>query len=346
VGPHIINVHWDTQLVPAPRLAVDGQPAVVCVIPAIAFGVQPGESEMYSSARKILSIPIFCALLSAFASTAARAQSSASPDVLIAAPSSAPAQRYLTETVVLDVGIFVLGTTTKASLNGQAVQNPEIDFNRTFGAGSDTSRLRIDGLWRITPRQHIEFMYFTNSITRTRTLDQPIDWGDYQFQANGEVTAKNRLSVYELGYEYAFLRRPTFELAGSFGIHFTKASLGLSGQATLLDSSGHSTGSSFEANKTASIPAPLPVLGLRAGWAFAPHFVLDGQVQVFDFSYNAFHGHWTDFNVGLKYLFNSHFGIGIGYDDFSTHLSLSKNSFNGRLNLGYRGGLIQLTGAF
>jgi hypothetical protein len=45
-------------------------------------------------------------------------------------------------------------------------------------------------------------------------------------------------------------------------------------------------------------------------------------------------------------LFNSHIGIGIGYDDFSTNLSLSKNSFNGRLKLGYKGGLIQLTGAF
>jgi hypothetical protein len=336
----------DTQLVPPRRRAVDGHSAMVCVIPAISLGVQPRESEMYSSDRKILSILIFCALMSAFASTVARAQSSATPDVLINAPTATPSQRFLTETVVLDVGIFVLGTTTKASLNGQNVNNPEIDFNRTFGTGSDTSRLRIDGLWRITPRQHIEFMYFTNSITRTRTINDPIDWGNYQFQANGEVTAKNRLSVYELGYEYAFVRKPTFELAGSFGIHFTKASLGLSGQATLLDSSGNSSGSSFEANKTASVPAPLPVLGLRAGWAFAPHFILDGQVQVFDFSYNAFHGHWTDFNVGLKYLFNSHFGIGIGYDDFSTNLSLSKNSFNGRLKLGYKGGLIQLTGAF
>ena len=309
---------------------------------------------MYSSARKILSIPIFCALLSAFAPTAARAQSpdvliaapssAATPDVLIAAPSSAPAQRFLTETFVLDVGIFVVGTDTKASLNGQNVNNPEIDFNHTFGTGSDTSRLRVDGLWRITPRQHVEFMYFTNSITRTRTLNDPIDWGDYQFQANAEVTAKNRLSVYELGYEYAFLRKPTLELAGSFGIHFTKASLALSGMATPILSTGQT--SSFQVDKTASVPAPLPVLGLRAGWAFAPHFLLAGQVQVFDFSYNAFHGHWTDFNVGLKYLFNSHIGIGIGYDDFSTNLSLSKNSFNGRLKLGYKGGLIQLTGAF
>ena len=301
---------------------------------------------MYSSARKVLSILIFCALMGAFIPTVTRAESSAAPDVLIAAASSVPSQQFLNERVVLDVGIFVLGTTTKANLNGQSVNNPEVDLNHTFGTGSDNSRFRVDGLWRITPRQHVQFMYFTNSVTRTRNIDAPIDWGDYQFQAGASVTAKNRVSVYELGYEYAFVRKPTFELAGSFGIHYTKASIGLSGMATLIQPGGTSTGSSFEVDKTASVPAPLPVIGLRAGWAFSPHFFLTGQVQAFDFSYDQFHGHWTDVNVGLQYLFNRHFGLGLGYDDFSTNLSVSRTDFNGRLKLGYRGGLIFLSGAF
>jgi hypothetical protein len=188
-------------------------------------------------------------------------------------------------------------------------------------------------------------MYFTNAVSRTRTIDKDINWGNDTFLANGDVTARTRLSVYELGYEYAFIRKDTFELAASFGIHFTKATLGLSGNATVTNSQGGGTSASGQTDKSASVPAPLPVLGLRAGWAFADNWMLDGQVQVFDFSYNAFHGNWTDFRAGVSYFFNRHIGVGVGYDDFSTHLSINKSSFDGRLNIGYRGGMIYVTGA-
>jgi hypothetical protein len=307
---------------------------------------------MHSPIRKVITLALFCALLSAVVPRTSLAQSSSAPDVLIAAPdsSSAPSQQLLNARFVFNVGLFELGTTTKASLNGQAngvtVENPEIDFNHTFGTGYDTSRIRFDGLWRITPRQHVAFTYFTSATSRTRTIENPINWGDDQFQAGGEVTARNRISVYVLSYEYAFVRKPTLELAAIAGIHYTKASLELSGMATLINSSGASTGTSFEDTKTASVPAPLPVLGLRAGWAFASHWVLGGAVEALGFSYDQFHGHWTDLNINLKYLFNRHIGVGLGYDDFSTNLSVSQNKFNGRLRLGYRGGVIQISGAF
>jgi hypothetical protein len=258
--------------------------------------------------------------------------------------SDAPAQQLLNEALQLDVGLFVLGTQTKASLNGQGINNPEYDFNQIFGLGYDTSRFRLDGIWRITDRNHIEFMYFTNGVSRTRTLDQQIDWGDASYDVGASVTARTRLSVYELGYEFAFIKKPTFELAAGVGIHYTKMSIDLSGTATVTQPDGSTMTVQAEA-KEASVPAPLPVIGLRMGWAFTDHFMLDAQVQAFDLSYDQFNGHWTDFKVGVSYLINKHFGVGIGYDDFSTHLSLSKSTFEGQLSVGYRGGLIYLRGA-
>ena len=302
---------------------------------------------MYSLVRKIPTIPIFCALLSAVAPQASLAQSSASPGVLIDAASSVPSQQLLNERVVVDAGIFVLGTHTKASLNGQAgAVNSEIDFDHAFGTGYNTDRFRLDGLWRITGRQHVRFQYFTNATSRTRSFETPIDWGDDEFVAGAEITARNKITVIALSYEYAFIRKPTFELAASAGIHYTKASIELSGMATLISSTGSSTGGSFADTKEGSVPAPLPVIGLSANWAFSPHWLLEGQAQVFDFSYDQFHGNWSDVRIGLTYLFNRHIGLGVGYDNFSSHLTISQNKFNGRLNLGYRGGLIYLTGAF
>jgi hypothetical protein len=266
---------------------------------------------------------------------------------LAQAQTPAPAEDVLKSTLVLDAGVFILGTHTSANLNGQGTTNPQINFDQAFGTGYDTQRFRLDGLWRITPTQHVEFMYFTNSVSRTKTLDKDIQWGDDVFLANADVTAKTRLSVYELGYEYAFIRKPDFELAASFGIHFTRATLGLSGMATVTNPSGMGTGTSVagQTDKSASVPAPLPVIGLRTGWAFADNWMLDAQVQVFDFSYDSFHGNWTDFRAGISYFFNRHIGVGAGYDDFSTHLRIDKPSWDGHLNLGYRGGLIYVTGA-
>jgi hypothetical protein len=256
----------------------------------------------------------------------------------------APAQELLKQTLQLDVGLFVLGTSTKASLNGHGTANPEVDFNHVFGTGYDTQRFRLDGIWRISNRNHLTFMYFTNGVSRTRTLDQEIDWGDAVYDAGASVTAKTRVSVYELGYEYAFVKNPTFELAAGIGVHYTKVTIGLTGTATVTPPGGPSTTVDGEA-KTASVPAPLPVIGLRAGWAFADHFLLEGQVQWFDFSYDQFNGHWTDAKLGVIWMMNQHFGVGIGYDDFRTNLSIGQSNFNGKLVLGYHGGLIYLRGA-
>jgi hypothetical protein len=264
---------------------------------------------------------------------------------VVVAQTSGPAEDVLNSTLVLDAGLFILGTHTSANLNGQGTTNPQINFDQAFGTGYDTQRFRLDGLWRITPTQHVEFMYFTNSVSRTKTLDKDIAWGDDQFLANADVTAKTRLSVYELGYEYAFMHKPTFELAASFGIHFTRATLGLSGMANVTNPGGGGTSVAGQTDKSASVPAPLPVIGLRTGWAFADNWMLDAQVQVFDFSYDQFHGNWTDFRAGISYWFNRHIGVGAGYDDFSTHLSIDKPNWDGHLNVGYRGALIYVTGA-
>jgi hypothetical protein len=263
----------------------------------------------------------------------------------IYATSESPAQQLLNETFQIDVGMFVLGQSTKASLNGQATNNPQVDFNRALGLGYNTERFRVDGLWRITERQHIEFMYFTNGVSRSRTIpaDDPLEWGNYAF--SGDVTAKSRLSVYELGYEYAFMKSPTFEWAAGAGIHYTKVKLELDGNATVTNPDG-TMQTLTGAAKTASVPAPLPVLSTRAGWAFADNWILDGQVQVLGFSYDQFHGHWWDVKAGVTYLFTKHFGVGAAYDSFTTQLSISQTNFNGRLNLGYKGGVLFLRGAF
>ena len=88
------------------------------------------------------------------------------------------------------------------------------------------------------------------------------------------------------------------------------------------------------------------MFGLRGSWAVSPHVYLDASGEIFSVSYHGIDGNWSDLRAGATWMFNNHFGVGIGYDRFVTHVDIGKASFNGRLNLGYQGLLLYLRGAF
>jgi hypothetical protein len=261
------------------------------------------------------------------------------------AQSGSGAQGMLNDTWVFNLGAFVYGSTLKAGLNGQSSQNAEIDFDETFGKASDTTRVRADVLWRITPAHHMRFMYFDNSLTRNRVLDQDIQWGDYTFNSGSNAELQQQFRVYELAYEYAFMRRPDYELAATFGVHYMDMSLKLSGTVSGTDADGTAFVSEAR-SKDSSLPAPLPVVGLRAGWAVSPDWYIDAQGQFFKIKVDGYDGRWTDLRLGATWMFHRNFGVGLGYNWFSTKLDVTRNNFNGNLDVGYSGVQAYLSGSF
>lgn len=256
-----------------------------------------------------------------------------------------PAQALIQDKFVFNLGGFIVGTDVTARLNGASSTNPDIDFDQTFGKGSDATRVRADALWRFTPNHHLRFLYFNNTDNRTRAIDRNIAWGDYTFQAGAVVESKTKFQIYELAYEYAFWRTPDYEISGSLGVHYMKLSQQLSGTATFTDANGVTSAAAFS-RKENSVPVPLPVLGVRAAWAFAPQWVLEGQGQIFKADISGYDGRVTDLRGGVTWMFSQNFGAGLGYNRFTTTVETSKERFNGRIRLGYSGVQLYLTGAF
>jgi hypothetical protein len=259
------------------------------------------------------------------------------------AQSGAPAQALLDDSLVVNLGAFIFKTDTKAQLNGQSVSNPEVDFDKTFGKPKDANRVRLDALWRITPTQHARLMYFDYSKSRSAVLANPVSWGDYTF-ASGSVQSDAKFKVLELAYEYAFMRAPSYELAATIGVHYTDIGLKLSGHATLTSPSGPNP-LVFQ-SKEASAPAPLPVIGLRGGWVVAPEWYVDAQAQFFKAKVGDYDTSISDLRVGATWMFDRHFGVGMGYNRFYTKVDVTKDTFNGRLKFGYSGLQAYLTGTF
>jgi hypothetical protein len=256
-----------------------------------------------------------------------------------------PAPNLLDDRWLVSVGAFVLGTQLRGSLNGQAVDNPAIDFDETFGSANDETRVRADVLWRITPAHHLRFMYFNITIDRSNVIDEDVRWGDYTFQSGGKVDFRQKLETIKLSYEYAFLRGPANEVSASVGVHYTSLNLRLAGAAAITESNGQVSNVS-SATKTSTVPAPLPVVGLHAMWMLAPQWYLDAQGQFFRVSVGPYDGHWSDLRLGATWMFSRHIGIGLGYNRFETHIGVEKDSFDGRLKMGYSGLQAVLTASF
>jgi hypothetical protein len=246
---------------------------------------------------------------------------------------------------VINLGGFFLTTDTSANLNGQSSINPDIDFDREFGKAADSRRVRADALWRITPAHHVRLMYFDNSTTRSKALERDLEWGDYTFVLGAAAEFKQKTKVFELAYEYAFMRRPTYEVAASVGVHYMDTTLQLSGTASVTGPSGNTTTASAT-SKASSLPAPLPVIGLRGGWVLHPDWYLDAQAQFFKVKVGEYDGRWSDLRAGVTWMFQRNFGLGLGYNVFATTLDVTKNDFDGRLRTGYSGLQAYLTGTF
>jgi hypothetical protein len=261
------------------------------------------------------------------------------------AQSASPAQALLDNRFVVSLGAFVVGSDLTARLNGSSTTNPDIDFDETFGKAGDATRIRADGLWRITPAHHLRFVYFDNSSTRSRVIDRDIAWGDNTFQAGGLVESETDFRLFELAYEYAFMRRPTYEVNGSIGLHYMDLKQRLSGAATITDANGNQTPVQFT-TKQSSVPLPLPVIGIRAGWVVTPKVYLELQGQIFKAEINDVDARVTDLRAAATWMFNPHFGLGLGYNRFATTADVGKDDFDGRLRLAYSGLQLFVTGAF
>jgi hypothetical protein len=281
----------------------------------------------------------------AVAAASGVAYADAAPAVMTTGAMTAPEQ-LLVNPYTFDLGTFLVSSKVNGNLRGTASgNNNNVDFSQNFGTDASESRIRADFLWRITSKHQIRFAYFNDDVSRSRQITQTINWGDYSFGAPGLVKAETKFNIYEATYEYALIKDRDYDVLVTAGIHVDDFTAKLTGNATYTPPNGPPQ-VVMGATASNSVTAPLPVLGVRGDWAATEHLYLDASGQVFKFSYQGIDGNWSDIWVGATWMFNEHFGIGVAYDRFAVHVDLSKGAFNGRLNLGYQGGLIFVRGAF
>ena len=248
----------------------------------------------------------------------------------------------LSDPFYLSLGTFILNSDTTVRFDGDIGQGTPVNWENNFGGG-DQTRFRVDGHWRFgdTDRHKVRFMWFNSSTKGSRTLDRDIEFGGEIYPVSAKVNSEFSFDIYELAYEYALLKRDTYELNGSIGVHLASMGLGLSAKAST--SNGTLAG---DIKREGTIDVPLPVIGLRGLWQLPHNFWIDAGVQVFSANIDQYDGSLQDYKVMVNWQPKKWLGFGLGYNQFNVDLDVDGDKFNGNLNWKYRGPMLSYSAVF
>lgn len=230
------------------------------------------------------------------------------------------------------IGGFFPTVATEARLNaGQDVEGTEIDFESQLGLEDNVASPRLGLLWRFTRRSGISASYFQLNRDGTDTASIDIKWGDLDIPASTPVYSKVDTEVLTLSYTYAFLQRPSWELAVSGGLHVTR----FEATIQLVDDPGQAEGG--------TATAPLPVVGLVGGFEFGKRWTLLGKSRFFALEVGDYKGRIIELSAFAQYAFSKHVGIAAGLDFFQTDLESEDDDFQGQFQWSYFGPGVYLT---
>lgn len=253
------------------------------------------------------------------------------------------APNLLDDSFYAALGTFILNSDTEVRFDGESGRGDVVDWERTFG-DDDMTRFRFDGYWRFgdSQRHKIRALWFNASRDDSRTFERDIEWNDVVYPANLRVDSELAFDIYELAYEYAFLRKDTYEVTGTFGVHYTELSMSLAAEGAIVGGEPVSG----KVKKEGSFGAPLPVIGVRGLWDISHDFWIDASAQYFSANIDEYDGSIQDYRVAVVWQPIKWAGVGLGYNQFKVDLDVDKDSFNGNVTWTYSGPMIFYSASF
>lgn len=239
----------------------------------------------------------------------------------------------------LGLGTFGINSQPTIELDGSA-GSAKVDFDREI-AGGDSFRFRGDAQWRFAERHKVQFAAFGASNDHARRISEEIDWGDASFPVDALVKFDSSFYVIVGLYDYSFVRRDNWELGANIGLHWTHLEASLSAKASTSEGS-----LSADVSESASVDAPLPVVGLRGLWSLTHDLWLEAAAQYFALSISDYDGDLQDYRAAVTWQPRRWFGVGVGYERFKIDVDVDKRDFHGTLEWIYDGPMIYYSASF
>jgi hypothetical protein len=190
---------------------------------------------------------------------------------------------------------------------------------------------RADGAYHFNERHHVAFAAYDVDRTGTRRIARDIRFGDETFAIDTSVHTALEERIMKVSYGYAPLVRPRGKLGPTFGLHVMQlaAGMGIASEPQVDD---------------AKTTAPLPVLGIRGNWRFAPRWRLVGGYEWFDVEVGDAQGVFSDFIVSVEHDTFDRFGFGAGINNLSLDVESGDDDFRGAIDLSFRSIVVYFKG--
>ena len=224
------------------------------------------------------------------------------------------------------LGAYIIdGANTTVSVNSALGLGAVIDYQKDLGGEDSDTIPRIDAYYRFNERHRIDFTSFSIDRKGQRTLDIAIDIGDEIFSANETIDSEIKYTLYRVGYGYSFYHSPKVELTLTAGLNITEYDL----QFALDDGTKR---------ESAGVTVPLPVFGLRMGYAITPkwsvHYVSEAFFIELD---DTFRGAILNYELNTEYRLFKHFALGAGLARIGINAEVDDDDWSGKVTDSYRG---------
>jgi len=201
-----------------------------------------------------------------------------------------------------------------------------IDYSRDLGGDSRDTIPRIDAYYRFNERHRIDFTAFSidRKGNRVLAIDPPIVIDGEDF-SGGAINSEIKYTLYRLGYGYSFYHSDRAELTVTAGLNITDYDLKFEDD----------TGTKSE---TADVTAPLPMFGLRMGYAITPKWSVNYVSEAFFIELDdTIKGAMINYELNTEYKLFKNFAIGAGFARIGTSVEVNDDNWKGKVSDSYRG---------
>jgi hypothetical protein len=232
------------------------------------------------------------------------------------------------------LGVVLNSFGTELRVDNQGSQGSNVNLKDDLGADQRASSYWVSAEWRFAPRHRIGFSSSVFTLKGTKVLSQNIQIGDELYPAGATVTSELKLQIIPITYSYSFIKNDRDELAATIGLHWSRLKFQSQGSASL-------DGQDANADITAKINAPLPLIGLRYDHHFSQRWSAGLQGGVFALKFgkdttNAEGDMWSAMAYA-EYRFSKHFALGLNIEGFNVDVDASSSSWKGAIDYGYWG---------
>ena len=200
-----------------------------------------------------------------------------------------------------------------------------INFSKTLGGEDSDTVPRLDVLYRFNKKHAIDFSVFSIDRQGSTTLTVDLDIGNETFFASETLNSDIKYTLYRIGYNYSFYHSDKVELRLTAGLNITDYEL----KFEVVN------GGKLE---KADVSVPLPLFGLRMGYAITPKWYVNYVAETFFIEIeDEFKGNLFSYELNTEYRLFKHFSIGAGLARLGIDADIEDDDWKGSVTDSYRG---------